>query len=261
MVILIHTSKTMRPAAENSIETLSTPMLIEQARILNSYIQKLSLTEIQKIMHVSEKLSFITQQLLQSWTETPARQRAAIDSFLGDIYSGLQVGSLTTEERNYANKHMRILSGLYGILRPLDGIYPYRLELGYRFSNLPEKNLYDFWGDLIAQVLPANKIIIDLSAVEYGKTVTKFVDPARIISPRFLTVNQKTHEPSFVVVHTKIARGAFAHWMITKRIETAESLKDFQEIGYSYNAAMSTPAVPVFVCQQFGGIGLSVRLS
>ena len=251
----------MRPAAKNSIETLSTPMLIEQARILNGYIQKLSLAEIQKTMHVSEKLSFVTQQLLQAWTEAPGTQRAAIDSFLGDIYSGLQVGSLTNEERNYANKHMRILSGLYGILRPLDGIYPYRLELGYRFPNLPEKNLYAFWGDSIAQVLPANEIIIDLSAVEYGKTVTKFVDPARVISPRFLTVKSKTREPTFVVVHTKIARGAFAHWMITEQIETIEALRDFKEIGYTYNAAMSTPAVPVFVCQQFGGIGLSVRLS
>lgn len=251
----------MRPAAENSVETLSKPILIEQARILNSFIQKLSLLEIQKIMHTSEKLSLVTQQLVQSWTETPTSLRAAIDSFLGDIYSGLQVGSLTAKDRDYANKHMYILSGLYGILRPLDGIYPYRLELGYRFPNLPEKNLYTFWGDTIAQTLPTDEMIVDLTAVEYGKIVTKFIDPARVISPRFLTVNAKTGEPTFVVVHTKIARGAFAHWMITQQIETVEALKDFNEIGYTYNAAMSTPAVPVFVCQQFSGIGLSVRLS
>ncbi len=251
----------MRPAAENTIEALSSPELIAQARALSSYVQKLSVAEIQKTMHVSEKLSLVTRQLLQSWTEAPHSQRPAIDSFLGDIYSGLQVGSLTHQDRMYANKHLRILSGLYGILCPLDGIYPYRLELGYRFPTLPEKNLYAFWGDTIARVLPADEVIVDLSAVEYGKTVTKFVDPARIVSPRFLTVNPKTHKPTFVVVHTKIARGAFAHWMITRQIETVEALKDFNEIGYSYDITLSTATVPVFVCQEFGGIGLSVRLS
>jgi len=261
MIILIHTSKTMRPPADDTTDRLATPVLIEKARQLSDYAKTLTLADIQKTMHVSEKLAVTTKTLLESWTDQPTLQRAAIDSFLGDIYSGLQVGALTEDDRSYANEHMRILSGLYGIVRPLDGVYPYRFEMGYRFPRLPGKNLYAFWGDAIAKTLPEDEVIVDLSAVEYGKTVTKYVDPARIISPRFLTVSQKTQQPIFVVVHAKIARGAFAHWMIKHRIEAVEQLPTFRELGYVYDARLSTPLVPVFVCQAFGGIGLSVRLS
>jgi len=251
----------MRPPAENTIDRLSTPVLIEKARELSVYAKTLTLADIHKTMHVSETLAVTTKNLLESWTDQPASQRAAIDSFLGDIYSGLQVSALTDDDRSYANEHMRILSGLYGIVRPLDGVYPYRFEMGYRFPDLPGKNLYAFWGDTIAKTLPENEAIVDLSAVEYGKTVTKYVDPARIISPRFLTISQKTLQPIFVVVHAKIARGAFAHWMIKHRVEAVEQLPTFRELGYVYDAGLSTSAVPVFVCQEFGGIGLSVRLS
>lgn len=261
MIILIHTSKTMRPPAENTIETLSAPVLIAKARELSVYAKTLTIDDIYKTMHVSEKLAVTTKDLLDSWTDQPGYQRAAIDSFLGDIYSGLQVGTLTDDDRGYANEHMRILSGLYGIVRPLDGVYPYRFEMGYRFASLPSKNLYTFWGDAIAKTLPENDMIVDLSAVEYGKTVMKYVDPARIISPRFLTISPKTRLPIFVAVHAKIARGAFAHWMIKNRTEDVAQLNTFHELGYVYDAALSTEKVPVFVCQYFGGIGLSVRLS
>ena len=261
MIILIHSSKTMRPPTEVFDGTLTTPLLLDDATRISQYTRSLSIDAIKKTMHISDKLAETTRDLLHSWTTDAGQQRAAIDSFLGDIYSGMQVGRLTSEDRSYANEHLRILSGMYGILRPLDGIYPYRFELGYKFPDAPYKNLYLFWADTIANTLPTGEPIVDLSAVEYGKTVTPYVDADRIISPRFLTISPKTGEPIFGVVHAKIARGAFASWMVRNKIEDVEKLQEFHEIGYVYSSELSTKKVPVFVCQKFGGIGLSVRLT
>jgi cytoplasmic iron level regulating protein YaaA (DUF328/UPF0246 family) len=122
----------MRPAAEGATDGLTQPVLSDQARVLHQYLQTLTTTEIQSFMKVSEKLAEITKGLISQWSEESQQLRPAIDSFLGDIYSGLQVASLDGEDRAYAQSHLRILSGLYGILRPLDGIYPYRFEMGYR---------------------------------------------------------------------------------------------------------------------------------
>ena len=251
----------MRPPVDVGEFGLTRPVLIDRAGILATYTKSLSAQEIQKTMHVSDKLAETTRQLLQRWTPDPLHQRAAIDSFLGDIYSGMQVGDWTDDDRTYAQAHLRILSGMYGILRPLDGIYPYRLELGYKLPDLRYRNLYDFWGDLIAATLPSQETIIDLSAVEYGKTVTKYIDSEDIVTPRFLTISPKTGQPIFVVVHAKIARGAFASWLIRNQIEDVSMLKNFSEIGYTYDETLSTKKVPVFICQEFGGIGLSVRLT
>ncbi|MBC7459116.1 YaaA family protein, partial [Candidatus Saccharibacteria bacterium] len=219
MLIIIHSSKTMRPPVIEMAAGLTTPTLIQQARRMSQQLQIMSQTDIKKLMQVSDTLAGTTQQLLRDWTDAPSQQRAAIDSFLGDIYSGMQVGRLTKQDRQYAQNHLRILSGLYGIVRPLDGIYPYRLEMGYRISGEGFKNLYDFWGTSIVETLPQDEIIIDLSAVEYGKTITQYLPADRIISPRFLTISPKTGQPTFVVVHAKIARGAFASWMIRGRID------------------------------------------
>ena len=261
MIILIHTSKTMRPAATDGAPSLTIPVLLDHAVALSTYAKSLTASEIHTTMHVSEKLAHTTRDLIQSWSDKAGHQRAAIDSFLGDIYSGMQVGSWTEADLQYADQHLRILSGMYGILRPRDGIYPYRLEMGYKLPDPRYKNLYRFWGDEIAKTLPTNEPIIDLTAVEYGKTVTQYVDAARIIAPRFLTISPKTGEPIFVVVHAKIARGAFASWLIRHRIADIAKLKTFDELGYVYNAQLSTDKVPVFVCAEFGGIGLSVRLT
>ena len=128
-------------------------------------------------------------------------------------------------------------------------------------------SLYDFWGDKIAQQLPKHQPIINLSAVEYTKAIFPHfkningLNDVPIISPKFLTISPKTGEPTFVTVHAKIARGAYAHWLIQHRIEDLARLKDFNELGYVYNAELSTPDVPVFVAKEFKGLGLSVRLT
>lgn len=259
MIILLHTSKTMRPPTENAVP-LQKPILLDKAKELDKYLKTLPPKQLAKIMHISPKLADKTYKLIASWTDEPSHQRPAIDSFLGDIYSGLQVQDFTNEDRQYANQTLKILSGLYGVLRPLDGIYPYRLEMGYRLPNKKFSNLENFWVEAIVKTLPTNQLIINLAAVEYTKAILSRIDKTQVITPSFLTFNQNTKEPTFVVVHAKIARGAFARWLIKNRVIDKQQLQEFEDLGYQFNTKLSSPNTPVFVCQQFGGIGLSVRL-
>jgi uncharacterized protein len=258
MIILLHTSKTMRRIDQGSQK--HAPLFLDKATELAAYIQTLTPDQLTKTMQVSRSLADVVAQKYQEWDSQPSRQSIAVDSFIGDIYSGLQASTFTEEDREYADTHLRILSGLYGVLRPLDGISPYRLELAYRLPDSRYSNLYTFWGDTIAQAFPDTGKIINLAAVEYSRLVTQYLDNKRFITPRFLTMNEKTGEPVFVVVHAKIARGAFARWMITSRIESIDNLHEFNDIGYIFDEVLSTPNEPVFVCREFGGKGLSMRL-
>jgi len=258
IVILIHSSKTMR--AVTSTTPTTTPLLIDKIEPLAAYIQTLSLMQIQKIMAVSETLARKTSETWETWSNKPDIQSLAIDSFIGDIYSGLQAHTLSPQEREYAQQTLRILSGLYGILRPYDGVCPYRLEMGYKLPDTPYSNLYRYWGTDIAKTLPHEGLIVNLSAVEYTKTVLPYVDKNRVVAPRFLTKDPKTGAPKQVIVHTKIARGAFARWLIQSRITEADELVKFNALNYRYSPSLSTPTEPVFICETFGGIGLSMRL-
>lgn len=247
-------------ANPSKTETYQAPQLLEQAKEINAYLKTLSASQIQKSMKVSASLGQKTKELIHEWNTNPKKQTPAIDAFRGDIYSGLQAHTLSNKERAYANKTLHILSGLYGVLKALDGIYPYRLEMAYKFAKKPFSNMYDFWGESIANCLPPKGPIVNLAADEYSKTVTKFINKDRIISPKFLTVNPKNGEPKFVVVHAKIARGAFANWLITSSETDPEKLKTFKKIGYQYSTTLSTPDIPTFVCKEFKGTGLSVKL-
>ena len=239
---------------------LQQPELLSKATNLANYLKTLSVEQIAKSMQVSLSLAEKTKQTINAWITGTDQQSLAIDSFVGDIYSGLQAATLDKGDREFADGTLRILSGLYGILRPLDAICPYRLEMGYKLPDEPFKNLYAYWGDDIANTFPKQGRIINLTAVEYAKTITPFVDETRIVAPKFLTINPKTGEPGFVVVHTKIARGAFAHWLIKNRANNNTDLTAFNGLGYTYNKELSTASEPVFICKEFGGLGLSIRL-
>jgi len=259
MIILLHSSKTMK-TPHNLGGHVQQPELLNKAKELANYLKTLSPAQVAKVMQISAQLAEKTSQTIANWDTAPAHQSLAIDSFVGDIYSGLQASQLHAADRTYANQNLRILSGLYGILKPLDAICPYRLEMGYRLPDVPYQNLYQFWGDRIARTLPDEGWIINLTAVEYAKTITPFVDNQRIITPRFLTFNPQTKQTTFVVVHAKVARGAFAHWMIKHRVEDVNDLHKFNDLGYTYEPTLSTAGEPAFVCHEFGGLGLSVRL-
>jgi cytoplasmic iron level regulating protein YaaA (DUF328/UPF0246 family) len=255
---LIHSSKTMRSSLA-AVPT-TTPLLMDKTRPLAAYLQTLGADQLQTVMNVSKPLSHKVHSTLASWNTEPDQQSVAMDSFVGDIYSGLRASTLSQGDRDYAQQTLRIVSGLYGILRPYDGVRPYRLEMGYRLPGRSFGSLYTYWGSDIAKTLPKEGLVVNLSAVEYTKTILPYIATARVVSPRFLTVNPKTGEPGQVIVHTKIARGAFARWLMMSRITSLSEIVQFTDLNYEYNVALSTPSEPTFVCRAFGGIGLSMRL-
>jgi uncharacterized protein len=259
LTVLIHSSKTMRSAQTGTV--MRAPELIDRAQQLDRYLKTLSSEQLTKIMHVSPSLAQKTHTMIKDWNADPTKQSLAIDSFIGDIYSGLRAGDLSAKDRDYADKTLRILSGLYGIIRPYDGISPYRLEMAYKLLGFSSPNLYTFWHDTITKCLPDKGVVVNVSSVEYTKAVLPYIESTRIITPRFLTIDLKTHQPAFVVVHAKIARGAFARWLITSKITDAAKFSEFNDIGYIFDKELSSPNEPVFVCQTFGGIGLSMRLT
>jgi len=236
-------------------QALRQPAFLEQAEKIDSHLKKLSTAQIQRIMHISAPLAKKTHQLIVDWNAKPAKQSLALDSFVGDIYRGLRAGELSKADRDYADKHLYILSGLYGCLRPYDGITPYRLEMAYKLPRKEFANLYSFWGSTVTDSLPDGPIV-NVSSVEYSKLIVPFIDLKRMIAPEFLTVDSKTQKPTFFAVHAKVARGAFARWMIQNQIDRFEDLKKFDDLHYEYDSARSTQSKPTFVCQTFGGLGL-----
>jgi cytoplasmic iron level regulating protein YaaA (DUF328/UPF0246 family) len=261
MIILMHSSKTMRMPA-SGIRPSGVPVLLDRAEELVGYLRTLTRPQLAKIMTISAEMAAKTQEQYAHWSSEPKRQAPAAAMFVGDIYSGLRIDDFTAADRAYADRHLRILSGLYGILRPFDGICQYRLEMGYRLPPGRYASLYRFWGDSIAQQLPTSGRIVNLAANEYSKTVLPHVDPDRVVTPKFLTIDPASRQPKFVVVHAKIARGAFARWLVTRRVTgTPATIRGFADIGYAYDDERSTPGEPTFVCHEFGGKGLSVRLT
>jgi cytoplasmic iron level regulating protein YaaA (DUF328/UPF0246 family) len=238
---------------------LTRPAFLNDVEKLASYLKTLSAEKITGVMHVSEKLASEAARLIAAWG-ADGQQSAAIETFRGDIYSGLRALEFSEAEKAFAQKHLRLLSGLYGILLPYDGVAPYRLEAGYRLPDDPYKNLYTYWGEKLAGTLPAAGPIINLTSVEYQRLVLPYVDVSRVVTPRFLS-RMNGSEPRFVVVHAKIARGAYARWLIKRGQASAKGLEKFNDLGYRYDPAQSTPSEPAYICDDFQGIGLSQRLA
>ena len=255
LTILLHSSKTMTPVGAEHV--VSSPEFLIQAKELQTYMSGLLPSQLEKCMHISAPLAEQTAKLNQEWAHTKVLTPAA-ETFRGDIYSGLRALEWTEAERAFAQTHLRILSGLYGILKPFDGIAPYRLEAGYRFDGA-YANLYTFWGKRLADSLPKEGPIVNVTSAEYEKLVIPYLDRHRVITPKFLSrVNGS--EPKFVAVHAKIARGALARWLIQRGEDSAEGIEQFNDLGYRYHPELSLPEAPVFVCDEFKGIGLSQRL-
>jgi cytoplasmic iron level regulating protein YaaA (DUF328/UPF0246 family) len=260
MILLLHSSKTMR-SGTGWLKDYRKPLFIEKSLPLAYFLKTLSVRELEIIMHISTTLATKTHVVFDGWEVQAVNNIAALDSFVGDIYSGLQAHTFTEDDRKYADGHLLILSGLYGALRPLDSICPYRLELGYHLPSIKYANLYNYWSDTVAKSIPALNTVINLSSAEYSKLVLPFINSSRVVTPRFMSIDSKTNKPVFYAVHAKIARGALARWILSNRIEDPVTLKDFAEIGYRYDSSLSTDQSPVFVAHKFQGKGLSVRLN
>lgn len=249
----------MRLVTTPRYSPLDQPQFLQQAAELASMWRNASSQDISKLMKISDAK---TQEVIRAYADWSSRSKLvvpAIDCFVGDMYSGLQAHTWDDDTRRYAHDHLLILSGLYGALRACDGILPYRHEMGYKLPN--GESTYQFWGNTLTNSLSRDtNLLVNLSSVEYTKTLLPYVDTP-VVTPRFMTCDSTTGEPRFVVVHAKIARGAYAAWMLTHQIEDEAQLREFDELGYRHDSHLSTPEQPVFTCETFEGTGLSVRLS
>lgn len=223
------------------------PLFEQEAKQLAAYIQTLPAEELAKKMHISKALSEKTHELWQSWGQKDTPYGVALDTFVGDIYKGLRAKEFSVDDRHYADQVLYIISGLYGLIRPLDAIQPYRLELMYNLAPADYKNLYEYWGDRLGLRLKDTKIIVNLASEEYFKAIRPYVDESHVISPQFLTKMTDNRDSTFVAVHAKVARGAFAQWLILTRQQEDIRYEHFTAYGYAYDPDTSTPNQPTFV--------------
>ncbi len=249
MLILISPAKTLDFETPSDISLFTQPDFLEKTSQLVSQLRQLSATEISALLKISHKLGELNSQRYQTWQQPfePNNAKQALLAFKGDVYQGLDVTSFSTEDLNFAQEHLRILSGLYGLLRPLDLIQPYRLEMGTKFnqvqfSNIPA-NLYKFWGDQITQVINKqlekqnSKFIINLASNEYFKAVNPKLLQAEIITPIFK--DWKSGKYKIISFHAKKARGLMAAYIIKNKLENIEQIKNFAQAGYVYSSELS----------------------
>ena len=229
------------------------PRLMDRSAELIETLITRSPGDIAALMGISNELAELNVERFAQWEPeaTTENARPALFAFKGDVYLGLAPQAFDTRDLTHADKTLRILSGLYGVLRPLDLMQPYRLEMGTRLRTADADDLYGFWGDQITEVLNADladrrsSLLVNLASVEYFKAVRPERLDARIVAPRFL--DTKDGEVKMISFFAKRARGLMASWIIRNRISSARGLRDFDVEGYRYDADRSTATEPTFV--------------
>lgn len=225
----------------------SLPELQADANILAGYAKKLSAAKLKEMMKISDDLAKLNKERFAAFEEksTKRNSKQAAFAFAGDTYQGLQIETFSKSDLTYAQDHLRILSGLYGALRPLDRIQPYRLEMGRKLKTKAGHSIYDFWGDRIGEHLnvTADDIVINLASNEYFKATGKNLK-AKVITPMF----KEDRDGSLKTIgfFAKKARGMMARHIIKNRIKTVDGLKDFNEEGYAFQASLSDDKKLVF---------------
>ncbi|WP_371170417.1 peroxide stress protein YaaA [Aliiroseovarius sp. 2305UL8-7] len=228
----------------------STPVFRDDANELARAARKLTAKDLQKLMGISPALGELNKNRFTVFGSGEG-ERPAIELFAGDTYAGLEAHTMEEDELRYAQDHLGILSGLYGLLRPLDQIAPYRLEMGTRMKNVRGKNLYEFWDDRIATELNAragateSQTLINCASVEYFSAVKQEALNMRVITPHFLDVKSGT--PKVVSFFAKKARGSMARYIVQNRVRDPQDLKDFDLGGYCYQPDMSDGDTIVFL--------------
>lgn len=252
MLILLSPSKAQDFEAPASTRVFSEPALLDQSKILLKELQKLSAKQIATLMGVSGKIATLNHKRYRKFSTpfTPQNAKQAAFAFEGDVYQGLDAASLDEVTLSFAQSHIRILSGFYGVLRPLDLIQPYRLEMKIRLKNPRGKDLYAFWGDRIARELAheleagESSIVVNLASDEYFKAVDVKALNAKIITPQFK--EKKGSGYKMIGLLAKKARGEMARYIVQQRITHPEALQFFAEDGYRLNVALSKPETPVY---------------
>ena len=252
MKILISPAKSINEKAIKSSDS-TIPMFQNEAQKIVKNLRKLKVDDLMQLMSISEDLAQLNLNRYKNWKKSDSESEELISAgfaFSGEVYRGLDLASLNSEELEIASKNLRILSGMYGILKPNDLIYPYRLEMGTRFSPIEDqKNLYEFWKDKIAKnlkkELEKEELIINLASNEYFKAIDIQQIKNRIITPIFKEF--KNGNFSIVMMYAKHARGAMARYLIQNVITDIEELKLYNIDGYSFDTNQSTENEWVFV--------------
>ena len=232
------------------------PIFLDDSNSLVGILKNYKPDQLQTLMGISQNLSELNWERFQSWTSdyAPSISREAFFSFKGDTYNGLDAESLTEKDIIFAQDNVRILSGLYGLLKPLDLMLPYRLEMGTKLNNSRGKNLYEFWGENIANYISnelsnhRHKIIINCASNEYFKSIKNDSLSASVITPEFKEVKNGTTK--MISFYAKKARGMMAKFIIVNRIDNIKDILSFNEDGYCLDASLSTEIKPVFTRNQ-----------
>lgn len=217
----------------------STPFFLNKSEELIKVLKKKNKNQIGDMMKLSDSLSDLNYNRFQNFGSEKNPHKEAVFVFNGEVYTGLDAQGLTEKELIFATNSLRILSGLYGILKPGDIIQPYRLEMGTKLKFKNHKNLYDFWGDSILKHLnnEEQELIINLASNEYNKVVKLKKIEATVITPNFKEF--KNGQYKTIMVYAKKARGMMAKWIIQNEINKVEILKNFNQDGYCFNEELS----------------------
>lgn len=257
MLLVISPAKNLDYDSPAAIKKFTQPAMLAQAQALIEQLRPLPPHDLSALMKISDKLGQLNYDRYQDWAQpfTPANAKQALLAFNGDVYSGIDANTFSAADFTFAQKHLRILSGLYGLLRPLDLMQPYRLEMGTKFAcssttHGTVKDLYGFWGESITDALnkqikaEKSPILVNLASNEYFKSVQLKNLKAEVITPVFK--DWKTDKYKIISFYAKKARGLMARYIIQNQLTKPEQLKDFDLAGYGYQASMSSEQQFVF---------------
>jgi len=253
MLVVISPAKRL-DWAERDVQTTAPDFSQDAARLVKT-ARNLTLGDLKSLMSLSDDLARLNRDRFKAFEEAPEAEltRPAALAFAGDTYQGLEADSLDSEELAFAQDHLRILSGLYGLLRPLDAIQPYRLEMGSKLRTRRGKNLYDYWGSDLSHALNAqaaetgSDVLVNCASQEYFGAVDLKALKLRVITPQFMEDKGCGKGPKIVSFFAKKARGAMARFVMQKRITQLDALLEFDMGGYAHAPDLSKPDAPVFL--------------
>ncbi|MDP7553893.1 MAG: peroxide stress protein YaaA [Candidatus Thioglobus sp.] len=248
MLAIISPSKT-QDFSSSRVKTFSEARQLTQTQELIDVLKNKTQVQISKLMMLSDKLSKLNFDRFQAF-KTPFsldNAKQALLAFKGDVYNGIDAPSLSLEDLKFAQNNVRMISGLYGVLRPLDLIQPYRLEMGTKLSNKNGGNLYDYWGNEISEVLNDDEqgLIINLASNEYFKSIDKKTLKAQILDVVFK--EKKNDVYKVIGIYAKRARGLMVNYIIRNRITDPKALKNFSDEGYQYDETLSSDSSWVYI--------------
>jgi cytoplasmic iron level regulating protein YaaA (DUF328/UPF0246 family) len=246
MLIVLSPAKTLDYDSPVRTQKATMPEFLERSGELIDDIRRLQPDDLRELMGISEPLAELNHQRFMNWGEpfTHDNARQSLLAFNGDVYAGLDALSMKAADLTYAQKHLRILSGLYGVLRPLDLMQPYRLEMGLNFANRGGKNLYEFWGSDVSDSINSalrksgTPILVNLASNEYFRAVQAKRLEGEVITPIFKDL--KNGKYKVISFFAKKARGQMARFIIDERLEDVEGIKRFRTDGYKFSKAQST---------------------